>query len=101
MSKAPASTIGRTATTVNILVTVGTGYIDSHIYKALWCAGIMLITYDSLVSGHEWAVKWSPFERRYSRYGASLAGYCQLQAGRSHPLRRFRRVGSKVCRIVL
>ncbi|MGH6946798.1 MAG: UDP-glucose 4-epimerase GalE [Kiloniellales bacterium] len=44
-------------------MTGGAGYIGSHACKALFDAGYLPITYDSLVSGHEWAVKWGPLER--------------------------------------
>ena len=46
-----------------VLVTGGAGYIGSHACKALTRAGYLPITYDNLVYGHEWAVKWGPFER--------------------------------------
>lgn len=46
----------------SILVTGGAGYIGSHACKALARAGYQPIAYDSLVYGHEWAVKWGPFE---------------------------------------
>ena len=48
--------------TGNVLVTGGAGYIGSHTCKALAQAGFTPVTYDSLVYGHEWAVKWGPFE---------------------------------------
>jgi UDP-arabinose 4-epimerase len=48
---------------LNILVTGGAGYIGSHTCKALAAAGLMPITYDNMVSGHEWAVKWGPLIR--------------------------------------
>ena len=48
---------------MNILVTGGAGYIGSHACKALAKAGYTPITYDNLVHGHEWAVKWGPLER--------------------------------------
>ena len=47
----------------NILVTGGAGYIGSHACKALAEAGFVPITYDNLSFGHDWAVKWGPFER--------------------------------------
>jgi UDP-arabinose 4-epimerase len=47
----------------SILVTGGAGSIGSHTCKALARAGYLPITYDNLCSGHEWAVKWGPFER--------------------------------------
>ena len=46
-----------------VLVTGGAGYIGSHACKALARAGYMPVTYDSLVTGHEWAVKWGALER--------------------------------------
>ena len=48
---------------MNILVTGGAGYIGSHACKALAKAGYTPIAYDNLVYGHEWAVKWGPFEQ--------------------------------------
>ena len=49
--------------TKNILVTGGAGYIGSHACKTLAKAGYTPIAYDNLVYGHEWAVKWGPFEQ--------------------------------------
>lgn len=46
-----------------ILVTGGAGYIGSHTCKALARVGYLPVTYDNLVYGHEWAVKWGPLER--------------------------------------
>jgi len=39
-----------------ILVTGGAGYIGSHVVKALGARGCRVLTYDSLVTGHSWAV---------------------------------------------
>lgn len=47
----------------HILVTGGAGYIGSHACKALAMAGYTPVVLDNLVYGHEWAVKWGPFER--------------------------------------
>lgn len=47
---------------MNILVTGGAGYIGSHACKALALAGYTPISYDNLVYGHRWAVKWGPLE---------------------------------------
>lgn len=46
----------------NVLVTGGAGYIGSHACKALSKARFHPITYDNLVHGHDWAVKWGPLE---------------------------------------
>jgi UDP-arabinose 4-epimerase len=46
-----------------VLVTGGAGYIGSHTCKALACAGYLPVTYDNLVHGHDWAVKWGPLEQ--------------------------------------
>ena len=46
----------------NILVTGGAGCIGSHTCKMLAKAGYTPITYDNLVYGHRWAVKWGPLE---------------------------------------
>ena len=46
----------------HILVTGGAGYIGSHTCKALARAGYTPITYDNLIYGHRWAVKWGPLE---------------------------------------
>ena len=47
----------------NVLVTGGAGYIGSHACKALRAAGFNPVTFDSLVTGWEDAVKFGPFER--------------------------------------
>ena len=47
---------------MNILVTGGAGYIGSHVCKALAKSGYTPISYDNLVYGHPWAVKWGPLE---------------------------------------
>jgi UDP-arabinose 4-epimerase len=47
----------------NILVTGGAGYIGSHTCKALAAAGLTPVTYDNMVYGHDWAVKWGPLVR--------------------------------------
>lgn len=44
-----------------VLVTGGAGYIGSHTCKILAQSGFLPVTYDNLVYGHEWAVKWGPF----------------------------------------
>lgn len=44
----------------HILVTGGAGYIGSHTCKALAARGYTPVTLDSMVYGHEWAVKWGP-----------------------------------------
>ena len=46
-----------------VLVTGGAGYIGSHACKALSQAGYLPVTYDNLVYGHEWAVRWGPLEQ--------------------------------------
>jgi UDP-arabinose 4-epimerase len=43
-----------------ILVTGGAGYIGSHVCKALAQAGYVPVTFDNLVFGHPWAVRWGP-----------------------------------------
>ena len=47
----------------NVLVTGGAGYIGSHACKALKAAGYTPVTFDSLVTGWEDAVKFGPFEQ--------------------------------------
>lgn len=56
-----------------ILVTGGAGYIGAHACKALAAAGYTPVTYDSLVYGHERAVKWGPFEKGDILDGMRLA----------------------------
>jgi len=46
-----------------ISVTGGAGYIGSHTRKALKRAGYLPVSYDNLINGHDWAVKWGPLER--------------------------------------
>lgn len=43
-----------------VLVAGGAGYIGSHACKALAQAGFTPVTLDSLVNGHEEAVRWGP-----------------------------------------
>ena len=45
---------------MRVLVAGGAGYIGSHTCKALARAGHLPIVYDSLHTGHPWAVKWGP-----------------------------------------
>ena len=45
-----------------VLVTGGAGYVGSHACKALARAGYVPVTYDNLVSGNRWAVRWGPLE---------------------------------------
>lgn len=47
----------------NVLVTGGAGYIGSHACKVLKAAGYTPVTYDSLVTGWQEAVKFGPFEQ--------------------------------------
>ncbi|HEY0274769.1 MAG TPA: UDP-glucose 4-epimerase GalE [Paenirhodobacter sp.] len=49
--------------TKHVLVTGGAGYIGSHACKALRNAGYVPVTFDSLLTGWEAAVKFGPFER--------------------------------------
>jgi UDP-arabinose 4-epimerase len=46
-----------------ILVTGGAGYVGSHACKALAEAGFLPVVYDDLSHGHDWAVRFGPFER--------------------------------------
>jgi UDP-arabinose 4-epimerase len=66
----------------NVLVTGGAGYIGSHTCKALAKAGFTPVTYDSLVYGHDWAVKWGPLERGDILGSGRLAAVLK----RYHPL---------------
>jgi UDP-arabinose 4-epimerase len=47
---------------MKVLVTGGAGYIGSHVCKELACNGCFPVSFDNLVYGHEWAVKWGPLE---------------------------------------
>lgn len=47
---------------MKVLVTGGAGYIGSHTAMALKEAGHEPVVLDSLVQGHEWAVKYGPLE---------------------------------------
>ncbi|MCT8970957.1 UDP-glucose 4-epimerase GalE [Microbaculum marinisediminis] len=44
-----------------ILVTGGAGYIGSHTCKVLAEHGVVPVTYDNLIAGHQDAVRWGPF----------------------------------------
>ena len=43
-----------------ILIVGGAGYIGSHTAKQVAQAGQQPVVFDSLIYGHEWAVKWGP-----------------------------------------
>lgn len=45
-----------------VLVTGSAGYIGSHACKALASVGYTPISFDNLVYGHPWAVRWGPLE---------------------------------------
>lgn len=47
---------------MKVLVTGGAGYIGSHVCMALSKAGYTPVTYDNLVTGNRWAVRWGPLE---------------------------------------
>jgi UDP-arabinose 4-epimerase len=64
----------RNSSEKHVLVTGGAGYIGSHTCKALARAGFVPVAYDSLVHGHEWAVRWGPLERGDICDGARLDG---------------------------
>ena len=48
---------------VAILVVGGAGYIGSQTTKQLAQAGLDPVVFDNLSSGHDWALRWGPFER--------------------------------------
>lgn len=48
---------------MKVLVTGGAGYIGSHTAMALKDAGHEPIVLDSLINGHEWAVRYGPLEK--------------------------------------
>ena len=45
-----------------ILVTGGAGYIGSYICKLFHDNGFIPVTFDNLLLGNKWAVKWGPLE---------------------------------------
>lgn len=53
----------QTTTEKVVLVTGGAGYIGSHACKVLKAAGYLPVTYDSLITGWQDAVKFGPFEQ--------------------------------------
>jgi UDP-arabinose 4-epimerase len=58
---------------MRVLVAGGAGYIGSHTCKALAATGHTPVVYDNLHTGHEWAVKWGPFERGDINDAATLS----------------------------
>ncbi len=58
----------------HILVVGGAGYIGAHAAKALRGGGFVPVTFDSLVYGHEDAVRWGPLERGDLADPAAIAG---------------------------
>jgi len=88
-----------------ILVTGGAGYIGSHTAKALSQAGYLPITFDNLVYGHEWAVRWGPLieadladpttlQRVFRDYKVEgvihFAAYAYVGESMAHPEKYFR-----------
>ena len=88
----------------HVLVTGGAGYIGSHTAKALARKGFVPVTYDNLVHGHSWAVKWGALVEgdildsaklvetlRHYRIAAVLhfAAYAYVGESVSHPERYF------------
>ena len=59
---------------MKVLVTGGAGYIGSHTCLALANMGFEPVTFDSLVTGHEWAVQWGPLEKGDVRDQDLVAG---------------------------
>ena len=87
-----------------VLVTGGAGYIGSHTCKALAGAGYLPVTYDNLVHGHRWAVRWGPLvegdladplllDQTLKEYGVKavihFAGYAYVGESMSCPGRYF------------
>ena len=46
----------------HILVTGGAGYIGSHICERFYREGFIPVTFDNLIKGNKWSVKWGPLE---------------------------------------
>jgi UDP-glucose-4-epimerase GalE len=87
-----------------VLVTGGAGYIGSHAAKALAASGFVPVSYDNLIHGHRWAVKWGPFVegdisdraklldtiRRYDITAIlHFAGFAYVGESTAHPERYF------------
>ncbi|MBF0333095.1 MAG: UDP-glucose 4-epimerase GalE [Alphaproteobacteria bacterium] len=56
----------------SVLVVGGAGYVGGQTCKALASAGFAPVVYDDLSNGHDWAVRWGPFERGDLRDEARL-----------------------------
>ncbi|MBL8673711.1 MAG: UDP-glucose 4-epimerase GalE [Rhodospirillales bacterium] len=86
----------------SVLVAGGAGFIGSQVCKRLAAGGDTPVAYDTLEKGHDWAVKWGPFERgdigdaarvaeviRAHRIDAviNLAGYIEVGESMREPAR--------------
>jgi len=58
---------------MRVLVAGGAGHVGAHTCKALAQAGCPPIVYDSLQSGHAWAVTWGPLAQGNCKDGTALA----------------------------
>ncbi len=60
--KKKAAPRGVRSVSSHVIVTGGAGYVGSHVCKALAAEGFVPVAVDNLERGHQWAVKWGPFE---------------------------------------
>ena len=62
---------------MNILLSGGAGYIGSHTAYALKKAGFTPVVLDSMINGHEWAVKFGPLVKGDVGDPAVVAALCK------------------------
>jgi len=65
---------------MSILIVGGAGFIGSHTAKAVAAAGLPVVVFDNLSSGHRWALRWGTFEEGDLADPAAIAAVIKRHA---------------------